>query len=78
MMPLNRSNGNMDEPLLGNFGKDGENGVIEEISKMENTKIMINKEKNIYQESDKIIQYIKDNMNYIGEIEDLLIYQTKK
>lgn len=78
MMPLNRSNGSMDEPLLGNFGKDGENGIIEEISKMENTKIIINKEKKVYQESDKIIQYIKDNLNYVGEIEDLLIYQTKK
>ena len=78
MVPLNRSNGNMDEPLLGNFGKDGENGVIKEISEMVNTKIIINKEKKVYQESDKIIQYIKDNLDYVGEIEDLLIYQTKK
>lgn len=78
MMPLNRSNGSMDEPLLGNFGKDGENGVIEEIFEMENTKILINKDKKVNQESDKIIQYIRDNLNYVGEIEDLLIYQTKK
>lgn len=78
MMPLNRSNGSMDEPLLGNFGIDGENGIKEEISKMKNTKIIINKEKKVYQESDKIIHYIKENLNYIGEIEDLLIYQTKK
>ena len=45
---------------------------------MVNTKIIINKEKKVYQESDKIIQYIKDNLDYVGEIEDLLIYQTKK
>ena len=78
MMPLKESNGRMDEPLLGNFGKNGEDGVIDEISKMENTKIMINKERNIYQESDKIIEYIKNNLTYVGKIEDLLIYQTKK
>lgn len=79
MMPLNRSNGNLDEPLLGNFGKDGEDGAIKEISEMKNTKIIINKEaKKDYQESEKIIQYIKNNLNYIGSINDLLIYQTKE
>ena len=78
MMPLNRSNGNMDEPLLGNFGKDGEHGVIESISKMKNTKILIDKEKKVYQESDKIINYIKENLIYIGDICDLLIYETKR
>lgn len=78
MMPLNRSNGCLDEPLLGNFGKDGEQGVIKEISEMENTKIIINKEKKVYQESDKVIEYIKNNLIYIGNINDLLIYKTKK
>ena len=78
MMPLNRSNGNLDEPLLGNFGKDGEDGVIKEISEMENTQIIINKDKKVYQESDKVINYIKENLNYVGNIRDLLIYQTIK
>lgn len=78
MMPLNRSNGYLDEPLLGNFGKEGEDGVIKEISKMENTKIIINKDKKVYQESDKVINYIKENLNYVGNINDLLIYKTKK
>ena len=78
MMPLNRSNGYLDEPLIGNFGKDGEDGVIKEISEMENTQIIINKDKKVYQESDKVINYIKENMNYVGNIRDLLIYQTIK
>ena len=77
MMPLNRNNGSMDEPLLGNFGKDGEDGIIKQISSMSNTEILINKEKKVYQESEKIINYIKNNLVYVGEIDDLLIYETK-
>ena len=77
MMPLKASNGNMDEPLLGNLGKEGEDGIIKQISQMKNTKILINTEKKNYQESDKIREYIKNSLKYIGKIEDLLIYQTK-
>lgn len=78
MLPLNRSNGAMDLPLLGNFGRNGEDGIIEEISNMSNTKILLNKEKAFWQESDKIINYVKDNFECIGEIEDLLIYIKDK
>ena len=78
IMPLNKSNGYMDEPLLGNFGKEGEDGVIKEIKEMKNTTILINKEKQSYQESDKIRQYIKENLKYMGKIEDFLIYETKE
>lgn len=78
MMPLNISNGSMDEPLLGNFGKDGEQGIVKKISEMSNAKILINKEKKVYQESDMVVQYIKDNLVYIGEMYDFMIYRTKK
>ena len=77
MLPLKLNNGNMDEPLLGNFGKAGEDGVIEEISKLKNTKILIKKDKEFFQESEKVLQYIKDNLKYIEEVEDFLVYQTE-
>ena len=41
------------------------------------TGFLINKEKKVYQESEKIINYIKNNLVYVGEIDDLLIYETK-
>ena len=40
-------------------------------------KYKLNKEKKVYQESEKIINYIKNNLVYVGEIDDLLIYETK-
>lgn len=77
MIPLKRSNSEMDLILLGNLGKDGENNIIEKVSKLENKIILINKEKLSYQESDKLREYVINNYINIGEIEDLLIYETK-
>lgn len=76
MMPLNRSNGVMDLPLLGNLGKYGECGLINELSKKKNCQVLIDKEKYSWQESDNIINYVKDNFRYIGEIGDMLIYEV--
>ncbi len=77
MTPLKQNNGYFDELLLGNLGKEGEDGVIEKISELDNTIILINKEDKSYQESDKIRDYIKNKFEYIGTIEDLQIYETK-
>ena len=35
----------------------------------------MNKEKNSWQESDKIIEFVENNFTKIGEIKDILIYQ---
>lgn len=37
----------------------------------------MNKEKQCWQESDKIIDFVKNNYKNVGEIEDILIYQYK-
>lgn len=76
-IPLKISNGAMDLPLMGNFGKDGEDGIIYQLSMLENKKILIRKEKNCVQESDNIINYVKNNFISIGEIEDFIIYENK-
>ena len=77
MLPLKQNNAEMDLILLGNLGKNGENNIIEKVSKLENKIILINKEKLSYQESDRLREYVINNMKKIGEIEDLLIFETK-
>ena len=76
MVPAKRSNGMMDLPFKGNLGKDGEKGLIKTIENMTNIKILIEKDdsKLIYQESKRVRQYIIDNMQKIGEIEEFDIY----
>ena len=79
MIPLNRSNGAMDLPFLGNMGKNGEEHIIQKIKEMHNVKYLIQKDrKNMsWQESEKINNYIKENLEYLGEIEGYLIYLKK-
>ena len=76
MIPLKQNNKEFDMLLLGNLGKDGENGVIEKLKEFKGKKIILmNKEKKSWQESDKIIEFVKNNFTKIGEIEDMLIYE---
>ena len=79
MIPLNKNNGNMDLPFRGNLGRNGEEGLIEELKALENTEVLIKKEKEEinWQESEQAREYIIKNFEYIGELEDYLIYYTK-
>lgn len=75
MNVLNKNNGVLDLPFYGNFGRKGDDVVIDYIKGIENAKILIQKDDKIpWQESYKIRNYIKENLNYEGEIEDFLIY----
>lgn len=76
---LNTSNGAMDIPFFGNFGKDGEDGMLKQIQELRNTNILIEKDENqmIWQESKKIRKWIQENLNCVGEIENFLIYETE-
>lgn len=71
-----------DWPLRGNLGKDGEDGLIKQIQELENTQILLYKSDDksceIYQFAYKAVDYIKENMEYIGKIESFDIYQTIK
>lgn len=77
MVALQRNNGDMDLPFKGNFGRDGENGIIEKIKNMENVEILITKdeEDKIWQESELVRNYIIENMEKIGEIEEFEIWR---
>ena len=63
-----------DLPFLGNWGYNGEERVLNKIKNLKDTFILINNEDVIGQESTKIKEYIKNNYNKTGEIEDLEIY----
>ena len=79
MNVLNKNNKNMDLPLLGNLGKDGEKGVLSEIMNLKKgTKILIkNDGSGTYQDSEIIKKYIKNNCKKIGEIESFDIYEKE-
>ena len=77
MIPLKRNNGDFDLPFKGNFGTKGEDGLIEKIKKEENVQYLLFKKENenIYQETTKVKEYIKNNKKYVGEIEGFEIYE---
>ena len=77
MIQTNRNNGIMDLPLKGNLGKEGEKGLIDKIKNLHNTEILIekNEEDSMWQESKMVREYILENMQKIGEIEEFYIYK---
>ena len=79
MINLKESNGKMDLPFKGNLGAKGEEGLIEEISQMKEVEILIKKKEEDmnWQESKIVRNFIIGNYEYIGEIEDFLIYTVQ-
>ncbi len=79
MTPLKKANREFDLPFLGNLGKKGEDGLIEKIKCLNNTKILIRKdeEKTFWQESKKVEKYVKENYINIGEIEEYNIFYIR-
>lgn len=75
---LQKNNQDMDLPFYGNMGKNGENGMIEELEKLRNSKILIltNEKENHKQESKKILQYIRENFELEGNISKFSIYKS--
>lgn len=77
MIPLNKYNKDFDMFLIGNLGSKGEDGQIEKIKELEkNTKILIKNDSRSrnWQNPNKVTEYIKENLNKIGEIEYFDIY----
>ena len=75
---LGRNNGEMDLPFYGNLGRDGEDGLVEQIKQLKNTKILIlTNEDKYYQESQKVMNYVKENYPKEGEIRQFSIYNVE-
>lgn len=73
---LKVNNGKIDLPFYGNLGIDGIEGIIKEINNMKNINILITKEGIKYQESQELRDYIMNNYEQIGEIEEFYIYKV--
>lgn len=69
-----------DLALRGNLGKEGEEGLIEKIKKLNNTQILLlhetDQEKEIYQFAYDVAYYIKQNFDYVGQIDKFDIYEV--
>ena len=76
---LEKNNKILDLPFYGNMGVEGEDGLIEKIRNMHNTKILVitNIEEKHGQESEKIINYVKENYEYEGNICRFSIFDVK-
>lgn len=76
MVQLNKNNGMFDLAFFGNLGLEGENGLINKIKQLENTLILIqtNEEEMFWQESKKAREYIINNHQKVGEIQEYSIY----
>ena len=78
MIPLDKYNKDYDMFLRGNIGKDGEEGQIEKIKqKDENTIYLIRKEsiKTNWQTPLNVVQYIRENLKKIDDIEIYDVYE---
>lgn len=68
------SHGFYDEPFNGNLGSNQVNKMIEGLTEYENTYILIHTNKKYLQEIVEFREYIEENYNKVGEIEDFSIY----
>ena len=75
LIPLQKNNGVFDLPFKGNLGKEGENGLIDKISKLKSCVILITKGNLFWQESEKANEFVRNNFRKIGEIEGYEIYE---
>ncbi len=72
---LKKNNGDFDVPFYGNLGIEGEKGLIEKIKKLKNTNILIEPDSLAYQEIKEVKDYIVENYEQIGKIEEYDIYK---
>lgn len=76
MINLNKNNEEFDLAFLGNLGIDGEEGLIKKIQKLESTLVLLqtNPEDVFWQESKRVREYILNNYQKIGEIQEYSIF----
>lgn len=76
MIALRRNNYKFDLTLYGSLGIEGEDGLIEDVSKLKNA-ILLKSEELMHQEPQKFDQYIKDNYEVIDHVGKMAVYAVK-
>lgn len=77
MVPLKESNGCYDLPFNGNFGTLKDEDIINDIKNRKNTIVLMERKNEDYirwQEPEKVIEILENDLNLIGEIEEFEIY----
>lgn len=76
-IPINQYTKNYDMFMKGNFGANGEDGIIENLRDEENYIVLIKNDKysRNWQNPEKVRTYIIENMNKVGEIKVFDIYE---
>ncbi len=76
MIANDRYNKNYDLFMKGNFGYQGEKDIYHDL-KITNYLILIDENNHNYQKDNQIIQYVKDNYEVKGYLNNYVIYQNK-
>lgn len=78
MIPINRYNKNYDMFNKGNLGSGGEDSQIEKIKNEDAKYLILNDDYNKnWQTPNKVISYIKENLNRTGNIDVYDVYENK-
>lgn len=77
-IPLNRYNKNYDMFLVGNLGKSGEDGIIEQINQEENAIYLMKRDEINWQTPMKVRDYIIDNFQLTDKISIFDVYEMSK
>lgn len=78
MVPLDKYNKDYDMFLIGNIGKDGQEGQIEKIKKKDENTLYLIRNENIetnWQTPLDVIEYIRNNLEKIGEVSMYEVYR---
>ena len=76
MNVLNKNNNKFDLPFMGNLGGAGVEGMIGELNSMKKTHLLVLKDGKKFQESEQILDYIKEKFKKVGEVEEYDVYAT--
>ena len=78
-IPMDKYYKNYDMFLKGNLGKDGEDGIIKDIENSKNTLYLVRKSdiSNNWQAPEKVLDYVRNNLEYQGRIDIFDIYYKK-
>lgn len=80
MIPLDRYNGILDLPNVGNLGQEGEQALIDYIEKLGDAYILTLPSKvmgGANQNPKKVAEYIEENYEYVGILENFEVYHKK-
>ncbi len=78
MIPINNYNKDYDMFLKGNIGKDGQEGQIQKIKQKETNEIILIRKRNLqsnWQTPTEVVNYVRENLEFMGEVSIYEVYR---